>query len=245
MKDLELQQYRFASNVNESIGLFFIEYQFECYTLEDEARTEKVWGETRIHSGRYEIKFRKEGGFHARYLRRFGSEFHKGMLEITDVPNFKYVLIHIGNDEDDTAGCVLVGNTANNPHASKGIIGNSKDAYVSLYPKIADHLEAGGRVFLNIFDEGDLRLYPKRPASVTLEETLRKAIAAKYAPSTEEGEGSLRTAQMIMSEIDVPKPLGLDSIVNAMNCLGFEQKELKGNDSITHAWLVEMNEKNA
>jgi len=35
--------------------------------------------------------------------------FHEGMLHVLDVPNFKYILIHIGNTDDDTAGCLLVG----------------------------------------------------------------------------------------------------------------------------------------
>ena len=99
---------RFKSNDETTLGKLYIDGNFECYTLEDEFRTKKVQGETRIPAGTYLIKFRKESGVHKRYTKRF-PEYHVGMLHLQDVPNFKYVLIHIGNDDGDTAACVLVG----------------------------------------------------------------------------------------------------------------------------------------
>ncbi len=130
-----------------------IDCQFYCYTLEDEHRTVKEYGETRIPEGEYEIKLRKEGGFHQRYRERFGDR-HKGMLELQDVPNFKYVLIHIGNDEDDTAGCILVGNTVNNNliEAKRGFLGDSTSAYMEIYPIISDRLLKGEKVIIKITD---------------------------------------------------------------------------------------------
>jgi hypothetical protein len=44
----------------------------------------------------------------AAYKRRF-LELHRGMLEITTFPNFRYVYIHIGNNFGDTTGCLSVG----------------------------------------------------------------------------------------------------------------------------------------
>ena len=37
-----------------------------------------------------------------------------GMLHVLDVPNFKYILIHCGNTDEDTAGCLLLGDTQEN-----------------------------------------------------------------------------------------------------------------------------------
>ena len=153
---MELTVQRFSSNNESSIGMLLLECIFQCFTLEDEYRSQKVKGETRIPAGRYPITLRTEGGFHQRYLSKFGADFHKGMLWIRDVPNFEYILIHIGNDDDDTAGCLLVGNTANNNRHGKGFVGDSTGAYKDLYPKILEALEKGEEVWINYLDEGEM-----------------------------------------------------------------------------------------
>lgn len=156
MTPLELTIQRYASNNESTLGLFFVDCKYQCYTLEDEFRSKKVYGETRIPAGRYRIEFRTEGGFHDKYLERFGADFHKGMLHVTGVPGFKWILIHIGNDDDDTAGCILVGNDANNVNVKQGYISDSKRAYLALYPIIRDALLQGREVWLNVRDEGQM-----------------------------------------------------------------------------------------
>lgn len=144
---MEIEIIRYRHGKDFTSGLLLIDCTFECHTLEDEYRNKKVYGETRIPEGTYEIKFRKEGGFHNRYKNKFG-RFHKGMLELQDVPNFQYILIHIGNTDEDTAGCILVGETSD----TNGFIGRSTEAYKKLYPKIAAKLEGGEKVFITIKD---------------------------------------------------------------------------------------------
>lgn len=139
--------YRYNSSVDHTNGLTLIDCQFECYTIEDEKRTKKIYGETRIPDGAYKIKLRTYGGFHQRYLAKFGSEFHKGMLELIDVPGFTDILIHMGNDDDDTAGCIIVGSSND---SGKNWVGNSKGAYVKLYPKVVDRLLKGEEVIIDI-----------------------------------------------------------------------------------------------
>ena len=116
-------------------------------TLEDEARTVKQWGETRIPAGKYKLTLRNEGGFHTRYLAKFGAEFHKGMIYVNEVPNFEYILWHIGNDDDDTAGCLLVGKTSQD-----NFIGNSTTAYKEIYPPIRDAILSGEEVTVTYID---------------------------------------------------------------------------------------------
>ena len=151
---MKIEVLRYSSGKRDTLGLFRIDCQFYCYTLEDEYRTKKEYGETRIPRGTYEIKLRSEGGFHNRYLKKFGPEFHKGMLELQDVPDFTYVLIHIGNDDDDTAGCLLIGNTVNNNliESKRGFIGDSTSAYREIYPIISKELLNGKQVFIRIRD---------------------------------------------------------------------------------------------
>ncbi len=149
---MEVDVLRYSGGKRDTLGLFLIDKKFQAYTLEDEYRTVKEYGETRIPEGRYEIKLRTEGGFHQRYLKKFGDDFHHGMIEICNVPKFTYVLIHIGNDEDDTAGCLLLGFTVNSNKVKgkKGWLGNSTDAYKMVYPIIRDELLSNRKVFINI-----------------------------------------------------------------------------------------------
>ena len=153
---MELIVLRFSSQEDSTSGLLFLEnelgLQFLCYTLEDEKRALKIRGETRVPAGRYKIKLRKEGGFHARYKKRFRS-IHKGMLHITNVPNFEYILIHTGNTDEHTAGCLLVGDSQKNNQINKdGYIGSSTKAYERIYPPIAKELEDGGCVEITYID---------------------------------------------------------------------------------------------
>lgn len=121
--------------------------KFLCYTLEDEHREVKVMHETRIPAGTYKITLRTEGGHHARYTQKYG-DMHKGMLWVRDVPNFKWILIHTGNTDEHTSGCLLVGNTSDH----KGFVGSSVAAYKRIYPVIAQALENGEDVEITYTD---------------------------------------------------------------------------------------------
>jgi hypothetical protein len=132
---------------------------FLAYTLEDEQRDVKVWGETRIPAGTYKLKLRKEGGFHTRYLAKYGDTFHKGMIWVQDVPGFEYILWHTGNTDEHTAGCLILGNTqTNNRIAKDGFIGSSVDAYKFVYPRVTAAIEAGLDVEVTYIDyDGDVK----------------------------------------------------------------------------------------
>ena len=124
-------------------GLLFIDGLFECYTLEDQYQAVKVMHETCIPEGIYDIKFRKTGGFHSKYSERYKNA-HYGMLHIQDVPNFTYILIHTGNTDEHTSGCLIVGETQQDLEVSKdGFIGSSTVAYKKMYSKVASQLLQG------------------------------------------------------------------------------------------------------
>ena len=127
-------------------GLLFIDGLFECYTLEDQYQAVKVMHETCIPEGTYDIEFRKTGGFHAKYSERYKNA-HYGMLHIQDVPNFTYILIHTGNTDEHTSGCLIVGETQQDLEVSKdGFIGSSTVAYKKMYAKVANQLLQGKKV---------------------------------------------------------------------------------------------------
>ena len=142
---------RVKSDRDATLSIVSIDGAFQCFGLEDEYRENKVPGETRIPAGRYNISVRKVGGFHGRYSKKFPNH-HRGMLWVRDVPNFEYILIHIGNTEENTAGCLLVGKNGNT--SGELTVGNSTGAYKELYAKVIDSAIAGNLTIEYI--DGDL-----------------------------------------------------------------------------------------
>lgn len=134
---------RYKHEPDFTAGKLFVDGEFECYTLEDEKRDVKVKHETRIPEGKYKVELRTFGGHHDKYKVKFAD--HKGMLWVKDVPNFSDILIHIGNTDDDTSGCLLVGLSIDDV---KGVLFNSTEAYKRLYRKVLPDLEAGKEVWI-------------------------------------------------------------------------------------------------
>lgn len=147
---------RYSDNGNSTQGLLFRKGHeiplFKSYTLEDEYRIQKIPGETRIPEGKYEIKKRKSvTPKTVEYRGRYPwFDYH---LEILDVPNFSNIYIHVGNKEDDTDGCVLVQNEANNNQIKRGWNSESAKAFKRIYMEMSDYLDKGIRVFIHIKDE--------------------------------------------------------------------------------------------
>tara|TARA_R110002020_G_scaffold7496_1_gene31476 strand:+ start:4658 stop:5260 length:603 start_codon:yes stop_codon:yes gene_type:complete len=158
---LKYEVLRISSGKDSTSGLLFEvdrgQRTFLAYTLEDEQRDIKVWGETRIPAGTYKLKLRTEGGFHNRYVAKYSKDFHKGMIWVQDVPGFEYILWHTGNTDEHTAGCLILGNTqTNNRIAKDGFIGNSVDAYKFVYPRVVAAIESGQDVEVTYIDyDGD------------------------------------------------------------------------------------------
>ena len=139
---------RFLSNDDATLSKWELDGKYICFGLEDEPRAFKIPKETRIPSGRYKIAVRNFGGFNQRYSKKF-PELHQGMLEIMDVPNFTDILIHIGNTDEHTAGCLLVGSYPVTVGEFK--IAHSELAYKHFYSKVIDAAVAG-TLFITIVD---------------------------------------------------------------------------------------------
>lgn len=125
---------RYLSNDKATLSKVSVDGEFVCFGLEDEFREVKVRGETRIPAGTYKVLPRVTGGFHARYKTDARTApYHRGMLHVQDVPGFEYILIHIGNFETQTDGCLLVGTVRNEENMS---VLRSAIAYEKLYKKV-------------------------------------------------------------------------------------------------------------
>ena len=147
---MNIKLYRYSSQSRTTLGALLIDDKFQCYTLEDCFRKEKIKHETRIPSARYEVKLREFGGHYEKYVSKY--EGHEGMLWLQDVDGFEDILIHIGNDAKSTSGCILVGSSANNNLKNKGFIASSTEAYLDMYFKVLAAFKKGEKVFVTIKD---------------------------------------------------------------------------------------------
>jgi len=161
---MKLKVIRFSSQKDSSSGLLFDAtngMKFLCYTLEDERREDKVMAETRVPAGVYSIKLRDSGGMTKRYAKKY-PDMHEGMLCVHNAPNwkivtpdmsFQYILIHTGNTDEHTAGCLIIGDSQENNILKKdGFIGRSTQAYKRIYPYISKALLAGEEVSIEYMD---------------------------------------------------------------------------------------------
>lgn len=142
---------RVEQTPEETLGLFYINGVEYNYTLEDQHRDVKVKGDTRIPAGTYKLALRKFGGHHDSYAKKFPT-IHKGMIEIMDVPGFSDILIHIGNTDADTEGCVLTGKSYRRTGARITLV-ESTAAYLKMYPVIANAIEAEEETTIEVCDE--------------------------------------------------------------------------------------------
>ena len=158
---MKLEVLRISSQEDSTSGILFEttngKRTFMCYTIEDEQRDVKVWGETRIPAGTYKLKLRTEGGFHSRYTGKYG-DWHKGMIWVQDVPGFEFILWHTGNTDESTAGCLILGQTQeSNLIKPDGWVGSSVSAYKFVYPRVSEAILSGQDVEVTYIDyDGDI-----------------------------------------------------------------------------------------
>lgn len=152
---LELGVVRYNSKADWTFGVIAalsdpLEQRYIGHTIEDEYREVKVANETRIPAGRYEVVLRPEGGsVNPKYYARF-PEMHQGMLMLVGVPGFTWIYFHMGNSDDHTSGCVIVGEGP--PNYETGWLGNSEEAYVRLYKRCLRAYGEARRVYVTIED---------------------------------------------------------------------------------------------
>ncbi len=116
-----------------TIGKLYLDGEYQCYTLEDRIRNEKVYGETAISAGSYRVKL------------NYSPRFKTVLPLLINVPEFKGIRIHPGNTSKDTDGCILVGETR-----SKNFIGRSRTAFKKLFKKIEQAQKDKKEIIINI-----------------------------------------------------------------------------------------------
>lgn len=106
---MTIKIYRYEFNQNNTIGKMFVNSMFFGYILEDkdrglnddmtiaEIKMRKLFGQTAIPSGKYEI------------ILSYSNRFKKVLPLLLNVKGFEGIRIHGGNTEADTLGCPLLG----------------------------------------------------------------------------------------------------------------------------------------
>lgn len=144
-QEVELYLERWAFGKESTLGTLYVPGGPYIEILEDYARPgrePKVPGRTAIPAGVYQLGLRTEGGFHERYGERF-SGMHQGMIEVLAVPRFKWILLHCGNDHEDTEGCLLTGHRGIMGSDYEFYVQHSEDAYRLAYPRILQLIKRG------------------------------------------------------------------------------------------------------
>lgn len=149
---MELTLIREHDNHQNTIGMMYMDGVPFCMTLEDTFRHEKIKDETRIPSGRYEIKMRHGSPMSEKYRLKYGTD---GMIWLQDVPGFQWVYIHIGNDERDSSGCILVGRSTTRLVVDGGteqVLMKSTETYRQIHQHVSDAIQNNQPVFITIID---------------------------------------------------------------------------------------------
>ena len=108
---MKLKLRRIFKGNKYTIGHLYINNIYFCDTLEDKVRNlpkePKVYGETAIPAGIYEIDMNTVS---PKFKNRSWAKKWGGIVpRLKNVPYFEGVLIHVGNNKDDTDGCIIVG----------------------------------------------------------------------------------------------------------------------------------------
>lgn len=147
-----IKSLRYSSQVDYSLSSFIINDNPFCTCLEDEYRKEKVKAETRIPAGEYWLGIRQEiTPLTQKYLDDKRIPFFERHIEVLNVPNFIGVYIHIGNHDDNTEGCLLLGQRPFGFKEENKII-DSVLTYSKFYQWAYPILKAGGKIKLIIKD---------------------------------------------------------------------------------------------
>lgn len=132
---------RLQRDPDVTIGSMTVDGEWQCWTLEDTVREVrgqpvqqwKVYGQTAIPAGRYQIDL------------TMSARFKRLLPLLLGVPGFSGVRIHAGNTAADTEGCILVGND----RLAKSLA-RSQLALAPLMVKMAEAKRKGEAIWLEI-----------------------------------------------------------------------------------------------
>lgn len=134
---MKLELIRLFSQDTYTIGKLYIDGKYFCDTLEDKvrdlSREKKIPGRTAIPTGEYEI------------VVNVSPRFKRKLPRLLDVPGFEGILIHRGNTDEDTAGCILLGE-----NKVKGKVINSTGYEVKLTEILERAMQKNDKITISV-----------------------------------------------------------------------------------------------
>lgn len=128
-----------------TIGSLYVDGQYFSDTLEDKVRDfnkdgdldepgeSKVYSETAIPYGKYEVIVNKS------------PKFGRDLPRLLNVPYFDGILIHRGNTDKDSSGCILVGE-----NKVKGKVINSTGYELKLTMMCKESISKGEKITISV-----------------------------------------------------------------------------------------------
>lgn len=150
---MELKLDRKYTKETYTIGNLYIDGKFECNVLEDKDRgllqtmpyneiaKKKVWGQTAIPRGRYEVTFAPSSVF-----GKCDYAIDGKIPILLNVKCFSGIRMHAGNSSTDTEGCLLLGE-----NKERGKVLNSRATCKRVFEKLYFVYKHGGRIWITIY----------------------------------------------------------------------------------------------
>lgn len=145
MNELAFVLQREPTQGRATLGKLTCDGVFMCDTLEDQVRQPADWkagdpvdpwkvkAETAIPTGKYRIRL------------TYSERFKRTLPILENVPGFAGIRIHPGNTHEDTEGCILTGK-----RMGPSTVVDSRIAFLTVYGRIQDALNAGKTVFIDV-----------------------------------------------------------------------------------------------
>lgn len=141
---MKLELKRIALKPNYTIGKLFINGTYYCDTIEDKVidlnkngkfddGLSKVMHQTAIPYGTFKV------------VVNYSPHFKRELPRLLDVPYFEGILIHNGNDQNSSSGCIIVGE-----NKTVGKVTNSTFYMNNLTARIKDAQNKGETITITI-----------------------------------------------------------------------------------------------
>ena len=148
---MEIRVRRIALKDNYTIGKMYINGEYFCDCWEDKVRDlskeVKVPNQTAIPYGTYEITLDVQSNKYSNFEKYPWAKAYNGYIpRLTNVPLFLGVLIHPGNDEQDTSGCLLCGE---NKVVGK-VINSTKTFHRLMHEHLIPAKQRGEKIYITI-----------------------------------------------------------------------------------------------
>lgn len=141
---MKLELKRIALKPNYTIGKLFINGTYYCDTIEDKVidlnkngkfddGLSKVMHQTAIPYGTFKV------------VVNYSPKFKRELPRLLDVPYFEGILIHNGNDQNSSSGCIIVGE-----NKTVGKVTNSTLYMNNLTARIKDAQNKGETITITI-----------------------------------------------------------------------------------------------